>query len=217
MSSAKIAAVLNNPENNPLYRCYCTIREMLADRGYTIPEPRMPVEEFQALLDKDDDDDYFISFTKHVPGESDWVMQIFFVTEEKFGPKMGKNEAQTFVDKMRKTGVQASIMVLHNIKLTSYAIAKMDEQRPTYWMEAFPSSMLQINITRHRYVPTHRLLTKAEQETILQKYSATVDQLQKISQDDRISRYFAAKPGQVFEITRDSETRGEYQTYRYVC
>lgn len=213
MTDRKIASVLSNPRNHPLYRCYCVIREMLGDRGYTIPEPEMPVEEFLELISQDA---YFLAFTKSEENKPDWVIQIFFVTPDKNGGKMGKNEVQGYQKILEKNQVQAGLLVLHNIKLTSYATNEMDSYRPNYWMEAFPSSSLQVNKMHHRYVPHHRILSKQEQEALLQKYSVNVEQLQKVSHNDPISKYFAAQPGDVFEITRDSETRGEYQKYRYV-
>ena len=201
---------MQQPEH-PLYRCYLTICEMLTDRGYNVPEKRMSQREFFTLVQTPN---YFLTYTKTLEENKSWTMQIFFVIDN--GARMGKKEIQAYKKVMEKNKVQAAILVLMNVKITSYAVAEIEESKPAYWIEYFPTAKLQINITKHSYQPKFRLLTQKEKQEMLRKFSAKVHQLPKMAVSDPIAKYFAAIPGDIFEIERNSETRGVYTNYRYV-
>ena len=117
---------------------------------------------------------------------------------------------------MEDNDVDAAILVLKDIKVTSYAKNEIESYKPTHWIECFNSTELQINKTKHVSVSKHTLLSKHEKERVLQRYSIKSDQLLKVSKTDPISRYFAAQPGQVFKITKVSESSGVYTKYRIV-
>jgi DNA-directed RNA polymerase I, II, and III subunit RPABC1 len=90
-----------------------------------------------------------------------------------------------------------------------------DEDNHLY-MEHFRERELMIDITAHKLVPPHQVLTPAEKEELLARYKINTYQLPKIRQEDPVARYFGLMPGQVVKITRPSETAGRYVTYR-VC
>ena len=199
---------------NPLYRCYGTIREMLGDRGYTINDEKMTPNDFFDFLKNPD---YQLKYTKQTEDGRDWVLQVFFVTSGSDNQNMGKKVIETYKKQMEENNVDAAILLLKDIKVTSYAKNEIESYKPTHWIECFNSHELQINKTKHKTVPKHELLSKHEKERILQKYSIKADQLPKVfSKIDPIARYFAAQPGQVFAITKESESSGIYTKYRIV-
>jgi len=75
---------------------------------------------------------------------------------------------------------------------------------------------LQPSILEHELVPKHRVLSPEEAEEVLRKYCATPQQLPKILASDPVVRELGAKPGDIIEIVRDSETAGKAIYYRVV-
>ena len=74
----------------------------------------------------------------------------------------------------------------------------------------------QPSILEHELVPKHRVLSPEEAEEVLRKYCATPQQLPKILASDPVVREIGAKPGDIIEIVRDSETAGKAIYYRVV-
>jgi DNA-directed RNA polymerase I, II, and III subunit RPABC1 len=56
-----------------------------------------------------------------------------------------------------------------------------------------------------------------KKKELLKIYKLKEGQLPKMLTSDPIARYFGARKGQVFKITRASESSGEYIYYRVVC
>ena len=72
------------------------------------------------------------------------------------------------------------------------------------------------NLVNHIPVPKHELLSDADAKKLLEEYNAKKRELPKIFVSDPVSRYFAAKVGQIFKITRPSETSGIAPSHRLV-
>jgi DNA-directed RNA polymerase subunit H (RpoH/RPB5) len=69
----------------------------------------------------------------------------------------------------------------------------------------FLGDHLLFNITKHFLVPKHKLISKKEfQELMESKEKGFVQNLPKIYDSDPISRYYGAKVGQIFKITRET-------------
>jgi DNA-directed RNA polymerase subunit H (RpoH/RPB5) len=113
-------------------------------------------------------------------------------------------------------------------------------------LQIFHRAQLTFDITSHRKVPHHRLLTKDEVPKMLEKYNISLDdiikKLQKnnielkseepplasigmqfkeymplpyIQVHDPVARWIGAKPGDIVEIIRKSETAGGTPYYRF--
>jgi DNA-directed RNA polymerase subunit H (RpoH/RPB5) len=83
-------------------------------------------------------------------------------------------------------------------------------------IELIPPNIPTFDIFEHTLVPHHEIITKEEQEELTKKYHARAYQFPWIKSTDPISVILGAKPGDVLKIRQQSETAGEYDTYRYV-
>ena len=84
-------------------------------------------------------------------------------------------------------------------------------------LQLFDIRRLQFDITQHRRVPAHRIITE-EELMKLEKKMNIVDpkkQLPWIDSQDAMAKWIGAKPGDVVEITRFSESGGNVLYYRY--
>jgi DNA-directed RNA polymerase subunit H (RpoH/RPB5) len=76
---------------------------------------------------------------------------------------------------------------------------------------------LQYNILEHVLVPSHRILSKSEHDTVKQKYNIMDDsQFPEISRFDPLAQVIGIRPGQVCEIIRPSKSAIQSMYYR-IC
>jgi DNA-directed RNA polymerase subunit H len=71
-------------------------------------------------------------------------------------------------------------------------------------------------MVEHTLVPKHRIMNETEIAELLARLGAKKWQLPKITDRDPMSMLLGAKPGDVLEITRNSQTAGEATYYRLV-
>ena len=95
-------------------------------------------------------------------------------------------------------------------------MSKKDENEDSngLTLEFLQLSDLQVNITQHKMVPKHSVLSDEETKELLDKYRIKKHQLPKIQVADPVAKYFGVSRGQVMKIIRPSETAGRYVTYR---
>ena len=87
---------------------------------------------------------------------------------------------------------------------------------PKLILEHFLQSEVLFNITHHKLVPQHILLTPKEKEEMLKQYKVKENQLMGIKTTDPVARYYGYKRGQVIKIVRESKLAGRYIGYRIV-
>jgi len=81
--------------------------------------------------------------------------------------------------------------------------------------------MSRFEVLNHALVPEHRLLTKAEAEEVLRKYSISIEELPKIRRSDACVRSMELRVGEIprgsiVKIVRRSDTAGISYAYRLV-
>jgi DNA-directed RNA polymerase subunit H (RpoH/RPB5) len=84
-------------------------------------------------------------------------------------------------------------------------------------IQLFNVRYLQFDISSHRKVPNHRIIS-TEESAELQKRMKIVDpkmQLPWIDSQDAMAKWLGARTGDIIEITRLSESSGNSLYYRY--
>lgn len=210
--STEMSLQLSLDEAGHLYQVRKTIVEMLLDRGYLVSDE-----------DKSMDKDTFRSRYGSSPlrgqltmlhqKEDDPSDQIFV-----FWPEDGSVKIQTlrkYHEKMKDEGVFRCLLIIRE-NLSPVAKQTMSTLRSTYIFEDFMEKELLVNITHHKLVPKHEVLSDAAKTTLLTKYKLKETQLPRMGEQDPITRYFGLSRGQVVKVIRPSETAGRYVTYRIV-
>jgi DNA-directed RNA polymerase subunit H (RpoH/RPB5) len=83
-------------------------------------------------------------------------------------------------------------------------------------VQIFEIRHLQFDISKHRLVPKHRIITDAEQTAMLKEFNITTPTaLPKIDCQDPMAKWIGARPGDVLEIMGLCESSGENRRYRY--
>ena len=73
-----------------------------------------------------------------------------------------------------------------------------------------------INPLEHIYVPNHEIVSEKEKQELSKLYNARPNQFPQILLSDPVIREIGAKPGDMIKITRESQTAGVTEYYRYV-
>lgn len=118
------------------------------------------------------------------------------------------NDIENFLDKYSKH---------HKFLVISSLSKKAYKQLLEYPLtEVFQEIELLVNIMEHDLQPKFRVLTKSEYDEYFKTFENKKREMPRILDSDPVSRYFGAKIGDVFEITRPSITTGEAISYRIV-
>jgi DNA-directed RNA polymerase I, II, and III subunit RPABC1 len=85
---------------------------------------------------------------------------------------VGVKTIKLLAERMRNEGVQRAVMVTQ-ASMTPFAKQCLSEMAPKYYIELFQEAELLVNITKHTLVPHHRILTREEKQTLLDRYKAS--------------------------------------------
>jgi len=136
---------------------------------------------------------------------------VFFPEDDKVGVKPIK----VYTDRMKEEGVSNAILVLR-VDITPFAKQAVQEVSDSFRIEHFKEAELLVDITDHKLVPEHQVLSQNEKQELLRRYRLKETQLPRIQPNDPVARYYGMKRGHVVKIIRPSETAGRYVTYR-IC
>jgi DNA-directed RNA polymerase I, II, and III subunit RPABC1 len=175
------------------------ILNMLKIRKYLIEDP----EDF---INSESEE-----FLTHKIDDEDSKIYVFF---PKISNKVGVFTIRQYVREMQENSVDQAIVVVKD-SITAFAKQVFIEAKPLV-IECFKEKELLVDILEHDIVPKHELLEEEEKKELLKIYKAKEGQLPKMLSSDPVARYFGAKKGQVFKITRVSESSGNYIYYRIV-
>jgi DNA-directed RNA polymerase I, II, and III subunit RPABC1 len=175
------------------------ILNMLKKRKYVIEDE----EEFISSTEEE--------FLTHKIDDPDHKIFVFF---PKVSAKVGVFTIRQYIKEMQENDVNQAIIVVKDA-ITAFAKQVFVEAKPLV-IECFKENELLIDKLEHVLVPTHVLLDEEEKKELLKIYKSKEGQLPKMLSSDPIARYFGAKKGQVFKITRASESSGNYIYYRIV-
>ena len=142
--------------------------------------------------------------------ESKKKLAIVFLTSEKL--------AQSSLTACIRYRDQNSIDHLMMVSALSYTPA-IKAHLFTYGKKTLRSwtyADLKTNITHHKLVPKHILLSEDEKQQVCRRFKLTPDQFPWIRKEDPVAKYFHFLPGQVIKILMSSETAGLFPEYRIV-
>jgi DNA-directed RNA polymerase subunit H (RpoH/RPB5) len=83
-------------------------------------------------------------------------------------------------------------------------------------VQIFEMRHLQFDISKHRYVPPHRIITDKELDDMMKEFNIkTPTIIPKIDSQDPMSKWIGARPGDVIEILGLCESSADNRRYRY--
>ena len=172
-------------------KVFDTLQCMIKDRNYTVTDNL----DFGEPVIKVNDD-----------------LIVIFVEEAKVGINTIKNIEKTFEETQKNHAI-----IIYNNSITAFAkqsIIVLESQGKK--LEFFKYDELTYNITKHKLVPKHILISNNEKRQLLKHYKVNETQLAYILKTDPVARYYNAKPGNVFKIITHSDVTQQNITYRVV-
>lgn len=213
MSGANQSVGGLNPEASKMFRVRKTCLKMLQKRGYLIDEDSltMSTQQFTLRFSETPSREQLTLLVEKTDDPTDQLF-VFFPEDEKVGVK----PIASYVERMKTNNVNKAIMVVRS-NMTPFAKTALKQiALKGYRLEYFREAELLVDITEHKLVPEHVVLTDEQKKELLDKYGLKPSQLPRIQTTDPIARYYGLKHDQVVKIVRPSETAGRYITYR-IC
>lgn len=144
---------------------------------------------------------------------------VWWLTDE----KIGINHVFHFTQKAINDGYEKFILIIDG-SITSAARKELTSTiNDLYNSEYFLSKDLQINITKHKYVPKHILLSEKEREEVKKSYRTKLINFPQILESDPVSRYYNFRSGDLIKIercynlyTKQIDAKPFEISYRYV-
>jgi len=200
-----------------LWKIRKTIMQLCHDRMYMVSQEELDqtLDQFKAQFGSKP--------SERKPARSDLIVLVAHnddPTDQLFvffpdDPKVGIKTIKKYCERMQEENISRAIIVVQQ-GMTPSAKQSLTDMAPRYILEQFLESELLVNITEHKLVPEHIVMTVEEKNELLIRYKLKEAQLPRIQQGDPVARYYGLKRGQVVKIVRPSETAGRYVTYRLV-
>ena len=115
--------------------------------------------------------------------------------------KIGIDILKSIVLDMGEQDIHHAILIVKH-KITSFAKKEIANLSSQYYFEVFLQDEMLYNITKHRIVPEHILLSNEESKKIIDCYGKKTFYLPKIFNTDAICKYYDGKVGNIFKILR---------------
>ena len=199
-------------EASHLFRFRRTLLKMLKKRSYVVDAAQLAMTP-RGFVDQFGDQPKRNDLTILAEHETDAEDQLFvFLPDD---DKVGVKTIKQYCEMMKEASVSHAILVVKQ-GVTPFAKTALQEMASTYLIEHFRDAELLVDVTEHRLVPAHALLSPEDRQALLDRYKLRAEQLPRIQRTDPVARYYGLKVGDVVKIVRPSETAGRYVTYR-VC
>jgi DNA-directed RNA polymerase I, II, and III subunit RPABC1 len=193
-----------------VFRTWVTCREMVTERGYTIPLTFIKAEnnDFYTLYQNIDAKSGFNNYD--ILGTKDDKKLLVKFTLDK--DSVNRQDIISFRNNVNDTyGEDTNIIYVVKSKPNTFVYKEIKEND-----EIFLSNELVFNRTKHRLIPKHVMLNETEKKEVLSTYDCRDTQIPRMVTTDYIARYYGAKAGDMFKIYRPSPSSGVYITYRVV-
>ena len=199
-------------EASHLFRIRRTLLKMLKKRSYVVDAAQLAMTP-RGFVDQFGDQPKRNDLTILAEHETDAEDQLFVCLPA--DDKVGVKTIKQYCEMMKEASVSHAILVVKQ-GVTPFAKTALQEMASTYLIEHFRDAELLVDVTEHRLVPAHALLSPEDRQALLDRYKLRAEQLPRIQRTDPVARYYGLKVGDVVKIVRPSETAGRYVTYR-VC
>ena len=199
-------------ERKTLYNIRKTVIEMLQDRNYIIPASEIINFDDFSIKFKNKNIDIFIDNSQDE--ENNNKVYVYFHNENK---TINKESLKNLLNKLIEEYNDENIKLIILLKEKGNGSIFKEITKEVYKnVEIFMNKNMIFNITHHEFVPKHIILSKEEEDNVLNKYSTTKNKLPKILKNDPIAKYYGMKSNQVCKIIRKSPEVGDYVYYRLV-
>lgn len=201
-------------ERKTLYNIRKTVIEMLEDRNYIVPDSeKINFDDF-TLKFKNKNIDIFIDNSSEENNIDNKKVYVYFHNENKTIAKSDlKNKVNNLIEEYNDEEIKLIILLKEK---GNGSIFKEITKEIYKNVEIFMNKNMIFNITHHDFVPKHSILSKDEEDEVLDKYSTTKNKLPKIFKNDPVAKYYGMKSNQVCKIIRKSPEVGDYVYYRLV-
>lgn len=125
-----------------------------------------------------------------------------------------KNHIEKINNNENNNGNEIEIIFIFQEKPNSNMLKFLENYN---YCSYFCINNLQVNITKHKLVPKHELISSEETDSLMKKHNLiSKNQLPFISKNDPIVKYYNFKPGNVCKITRKNDVSSEVIFYRLI-
>ena len=84
-----------------------------------------------------------------------------------------------------------------------------------YFIQIFGLENFLFNVSRHSFVPKHRILSKQETQELMTHFNCSVTNIPTIKRDDAQAKYIGLRPKQICEIKVENVSSGVTTRYRH--
>ena len=199
-----------------MFTVYSNVHDMLIDRKYLdvisgiyVTTKEEFVEKFVKLGTVDKEAMNFVRMNTTKRSTPSYIY-VCFSTEMSIGIKpLAKITERITASKM------THCLLVYPGNITS-AAKKYVEKSNKIKIEVFSEEELGVNITKHKLMPLHYVLTDKERYAWLGESKISENQLPRILMSDPMARYYGMRRGDIVRIMRKSDTGGLYMMYR-IC
>lgn len=126
-------------------------------------------------------------------------------------PTIGIKQMQKLAELMKENHLTKCIFVYP--RTLTFSAKRFLSLERSLKIEMFCDTELIINVTRHVLAPCYRLVSTSERKKLSTKYGG---QFPRILVSDPVAKYYGMRCNDVVEVSRYSETAGDYVLYR-IC
>jgi DNA-directed RNA polymerase I, II, and III subunit RPABC1 len=181
-------------EDRPLQ----TLKSMLKSRGIT-------AEEFESVGNPLDETKMYT------------LGGVLIIFSEK--TRITEKELNNFFTFASENNYTAGMIIISSTKASEKVLEVLRHyisNRENPLAQIFFVSHLNFDISQHRKVPKHRVITDDEVQTMMKKFNIKeLSNLPKIDCQDAMAKWIGARPGDVIEVTGMCVSSGENTRYRY--
>ena len=133
--------------------------------------------------------------------------------------RVSERELNTFIAFASENGYSSGMIIVSPSRPSDSVLSVLrshiaNKENPL--VQIFEIRHLQFDISKHRKVPKHRLLSSDEIEDVLKQYNLSSPAVMpKIDCQDPMAKWIGARPGDVVEVIGICESSGENKRYRY--